>query len=939
MKLRMMLRASVISALFMFYVAVNMSLAQQSPDVDQLLQIGLPQNALTLQVPMGQVNLSDGNLHLEIPLKSIPQRGNASPITIKWVYDSIFWKVMYNSCVPGSYCESWWEPTSYPVSGGWRLVVSPTLNDIMADETWVTDENCPNPSGDSTVPSWSNFTFTDSSGTSHLFPGGPITQNGSCYAPWPPYTYGWYSTDGSGYYMALTTDSYGGMGDGTIQVWDTSGTLLYNGGLYTGGSYEDSNGNIPESVLNSNFASTMTSGITVSNSLYYVNTNLASVNGAFQYTSELSSPSSITFPDGSKYTFHYDQCPNNSPCGSGDYHYGELTQMTLPTGVTITFAYQNVEPTVGLDVADLRVTSVSYSGESLGNCASSGSWSGQTWSLCYHVPSAYNTTEVDVTSPPDQQGTKNEIVYSGGSWNQYGDMAHPFFPLTRSIYQGLVQGGTLWQQDTYTYNGPLFRQLTGTTTQVAGQGQVSTTYGYWSDGLPMIATKKEYSQGGALMRETDQTYTSNFGPTVWGGAYRGPSFPHFIDRPLSASIYGQGGSSGTLLAQAIYSYDTTSLSSLSSPSGLSAHSVAGLSTHDDTNFGASQSSRGNLTAVSMMTSPGNSITTKTNYYNILGEVIQTTDGRGYNTLFDYYSPSWGVDNSCASYATYNYRYLVQDALGHQTRTTYNSCIGNVYSVQNQNDLNASRSGTVLTYDANDRLTHVAYPDGGWKTITFNYTNLPASEGTMVALTSTSSMSSTKIFDGLGRTVHEVDPAGYTVDTTYTALSQVASVSNPHGSAGASTDGITSYTYDPLGRKVKTARQDGAVAWSCFSGVQYSGAAQPNCVSSASGNGQVESWVDITDEDGHHSQHADDALGRLTSVMEPSPTSGALSLETDYGYDALNNLVSVTQWGGPYGSTGARTRSFSGSWQETGKVCVLRGFLNLGPSRGIGWFGH
>jgi YD repeat-containing protein len=34
------------------------------------------------------------------------------------------------------------------------------------------------------------------------------------------------------------------------------------------------------------------------------------------------------------------------------------------------------------------------------------------------------------------------------------------------------------------------------------------------------------------------------------------------------------------------------------------------------------------------------------------------------------------------------------------------------------------------------------------------------------------------------------------------------------------------------------------------------------------------------------------------------------METDYGYDALNDLLSVTQWGGASGSSGARTRAFS-----------------------------
>ena len=69
-------------------------------------------------------------------------------------------------------------------------------------------------------------------------------------------------------------------------------------------------------------------------------------------------------------------------------------------------------------------------------------------------------------------------------------------------------------------------------------------------------------------------------------------------------------------------------------------------------------------------------------------------------------------------------------------------------------------------------------------------------------------------------------------------------------------------------------------------------------------------VDQTDENGNHSQRTNDALGRLTEVMEPNPSTGSLQLETDYSYDALNNLNGVTQWGGSNGSSGSRSRSFT-----------------------------
>jgi YD repeat-containing protein len=68
-------------------------------------------------------------------------------------------------------------------------------------------------------------------------------------------------------------------------------------------------------------------------------------------------------------------------------------------------------------------------------------------------------------------------------------------------------------------------------------------------------------------------------------------------------------------------------------------------------------------------------------------------------------------------------------------------------------------------------------------------------------------------------------------------------------------------------------------------------------------------VDVTDENGSHSQQITDGLGRLAAAIEPN-ASNVLALETDYQYDVLGNLLQVDQWGGAYGSSGDRQRVFS-----------------------------
>ncbi len=85
---------------------------------------------------------------------------------------------------------------------------------------------------------------------------------------------------------------------------------------------------------------------------------------------------------------------------------------------------------------------------------------------------------------------------------------------------------------------------------------------------------------------------------------------------------------------------------------------------------------------------------------------------------------------------------------------------------------------------------------------------------------------------------------------------------------------------------------------CYDDVATTG--QTNCHAHIAGG--LEEWVDSADEAGNNWQRTTDALGRLTSVVEPG------SLQTNYAYDALGNLLSATQ-NGASGET-ARRRSFT-----------------------------
>src|SRR3972149_3748509 len=104
------------------FIAVILLLGFGTPKADAqsyLQNVGTPSFTTSLPVENGFFNLSNGNLHLEIPFASYPQRAGRQ-YRAALVYDSAIW-------APGS---SAWTPTNVttpagaPSWGGWRLITS-----------------------------------------------------------------------------------------------------------------------------------------------------------------------------------------------------------------------------------------------------------------------------------------------------------------------------------------------------------------------------------------------------------------------------------------------------------------------------------------------------------------------------------------------------------------------------------------------------------------------------------------------------------------------------------------------------------------------------------------------------------------------------------------------------------------------------------------------
>jgi RHS repeat-associated protein len=145
-------------------------------------------------------------------------------------------------------------------------------------------------------------------------------------------------------------------------------------------------------------------------------------------------------------------------------------------------------------------------------------------------------------------------------------------------------------------------------------------------------------------------------------------------------------------------------------------------------------------------------------------------------------------------------------------------------------------------------------------------------------------------DGTGRAIKSGSAAGASptsfdaVKSIYDDLGRLRKTTNPYiGDSNGDIAGLpnaTVYGYDSLSRVVTVTLPDGNNVTTSYSGAV----------------------VTVTDQVGRKRQSQVDGLGRLITVTEQNPSTGLLTLATNYAYDALDNLTSVDQ--------GGQTRSFS-----------------------------
>jgi RHS repeat-associated protein len=643
-----------------------------------------------------------------------------------------------------------------------------------------------------------------------------------------------------------------------------------------------------------------------------VNISTLAENTANAVSGTITMLQSITLPNSTWWLFAYNDTDGTSYNGKPT-NYGSLTQITLPTGGTISYTYvTGGSPT---DRASRWVASRTVN-------ANDGTGA-HTWTYSYGSPGT-------VTDPLGNVTVHTFGTASGACTSS----CWPYEVLTQ-YYQGSQTSGTLLKTVATTYqfagsgsNMPnvAIPEVPLSTTVTWPNSQVTETVKAYDSGFTYVG---DYDQGaagytgiyGKVVAQTDYDYGSGakgspLRTTNTSYAWQSPN-PNYssylsnnlLDLPYSVQVVN---GSGTQMAYTYYGYDGSGLQS----SGVTEQHVAGES------YPGNQTSvhrwlNGSTVAQGSCTGTvSNGYLVSSKVYFDTGEVDTSTDPCGYPTTYQYSSTYYGALLT-----------TVTNALGQSTIYGYDFDTGAVTSIEDPN-----LQTTTEQYDILTRPTEVNYPDGG--ETGYCYTDMGGSgfstctkAGPPYEVVRTRAISSSPllneisktVFDGLGRLSQTQlsDPSGvdYTL-TTYDAVGRKSQVYNPTRcspittNCGETTWGYTTYVYDALSRVCVVGQPDGTA-------VSQSAGCPTSAPAGDVFTQNTPPCATVTDEAGKIRTSCVDGLGRLTSLCEvasspqfgpaaaacgqPTPMTGFL---TTYGYDALSNLLTVNQ-----GSLGPRTFAY------------------------------
>ena len=869
-------RRFLLAALTLILVAGSKLIAQQN----YLEEIGAPPADTTIPVELGAIDLTNGNLHLEIPLGSFPQRGSLT-YTAKLVYDSRIW------------VGAFWGPTfllSYrPVNvsdpkgiygnGGWRMVVNVDSSASKAGYS-ITNTSCNTDLGLSSSQENTNFGWVSPDGTLHTWQG-LITEEmfvspgaAPCDGSFDQSGAAGYADDGSGYYMDINNYT-------DITVYAPDGSQVFPSFKDKDGNYfsNDSAGNVIDTLGRTPVLTTTSGNIVYydilneqgSRSRYTVNTEAVNVSVP-NYSGTLEVIQSVGLPNGTSYVFGYD-------AGSSGDNWGGITSVKLPTGAQIDYGYTTFAD------ATSQVSS-----NAVNRWVNSRTSDTGHWSYTPAVITASSQTQTVTKRSGDfevysfQETCSQFLLKEVDAYGAGGAL------MLKKVIDRAPIGNCLIPRDPTTPTGGVPAPIRVTTTEYGSAAALTDKSEYDYTNAPSINNPTKISEWNfytgtapATPDRVRQVTYSLTNPTL--------AAAHIIGKPLSVTL---SDGAGTQIAQTSYTYDNYAGNPLVSTGACQTTTASqpapAAPHHDYQHYCTSNTVRGNLTQFSKwLNTTGALITTATNTYDDTGNIVTSKDALSNPTTFEYSS-------------TFGHAYVtkITNAKNQVTTKNYDFPTGLQIS---ETDPNGQVTGnqTKYTYDNMGRLTETDYPDGGQTKVNFNGDAIPLKVTTTHLAIPDPSIVSYTNFDGLGRVKNEclTDPEGDDcVDTGYDVNGRVQAKSNPRRTTAAASDGSSTFAYDGLDRPKSVTEPDNNSGSSSYD-VQASPVAGETTTTN--------------DETGRQRRTVTDAFGRLLETDEPGDAfAGAQA----YGAVPVNGPLRSTTVGGQAAAPGTGSLTITGTEAST-----------------------
>jgi len=619
----------------------------------------------------------------------------------------------------------------------------------------------------------------------------------------------------------------------------------------------------------------------------------------------------ITLPSGGVIQYDYvlpsTSCPTTdapAPSGSGQPTVSGLIGFTTvqrrlqqrrvyPNGSTLeqktTYQWPIMSGTANGGAGETEVT-VTHIDPSTGNAIS------QENHYFYGDPDSENTDPVIYTFWQESKEYETDLLDGNGnilrkivnawqqpSCTQYPSHAACWFVNDTSYPPYTTIGCPFGCSD--SYQAPVYYpSILSTTTTLSDSGQMSgVTYSYDQYNNPVSTTEYDYGtpNSGNWGAELRNTQTTYL--TNGYDTVNGNSAASTIHIRRAPTDRKVYNGSGVYVAETQYSYDIPATTPASgTPTGYVTPTAARSCSPVPTGL-----CLGNVTTSQQWSSTLVQFLPTTRTYDNLGNVLSVTDPNLNKTTYIYTDSFSTVQTLPSGESTSAFPTTVTNALNQTSTYEYDYYLGRPTSATDPNSIT-----TGFAYvDPLDRLTQVTRGSDTAQT-TYAYVDTPNN----VSVTTTSDQASLNdniiksevFYDGLARkevTWQYADCGYILVQQTYDAMGRPYQVSNPYRPCNYEPLENTTTLYDALNRPLTVTTADGSPTSMSYLGNKTT----------------------ITDPAGKTRSTLTDAAGRITSVTE------AGTLLTSYLYDALNDLTNVCQgatFSGAVCSSGGQPRTFA-----------------------------